>query len=67
MLQQYWLRGGRHAAAVDDSCADPEMLRPHYSAAPNLGHLELGAFRTGAQSGRKNQLACLSVCSSVCR
>jgi len=33
------------------------MLRPHHSADPNCGHSELGA-----QSGRKNQPACLSVC-----
>jgi len=28
---------GRRAAAVDDRCADPEMLRPHYSTVPNWG------------------------------
>ena len=42
-------------------CADPEMLRPHHSAdsdhrSANWGHSELGA-----QSGRKNQPACLCV------
>ena len=30
------------------------------------GHSELGAFGMGAQSGRKNQPACLSLCLSVC-
>ena len=47
------------AAAVDDRRADPEMLRPHHSADPNWGHSELGA-----QSGHKNQPACLCVCVS---
>jgi len=35
------------------------------AAIETQGHSELGAFGTGAQSGRKNQLACLSVCLSV--
>jgi len=48
------------AAAVDDRCADPEMLHPHHSADLKWGRSELGA-----QSGRKNQLACLSVCLFV--
>jgi len=32
--------GGRCAPAVNDRCADPEMLRPHYSVVLNWGHSE---------------------------
>jgi len=55
-------------AACSDSrrqrCADPEMLRPHHSSdsdhrSANWRHSELGA-----QSGRKNQPACISYCDS---
>jgi len=47
-------------------CTDPEMLRPHHSAdsdhrSANWGHSDLGA-----PSGPENQLACRSVCLSVC-
>ena len=63
-IEWYALAGSglqqHRAAAVDDRCADPEMLRPHHSADPNWGHSELGA-----QSGRKNQPACLCVCLSA--
>jgi len=57
-IEWYTLAGSglqrKRAAAVDDRRADREMLRPHHSVDPNWGHSELGA-----QSGRKNQPACL--------
>ena len=49
----------QRAAAVDDRCVDPEMLHPHQSADLKWGRSELGV-----QSGRTNQLACLSVCDA---
>jgi len=51
------------AAAVDDRVADPEMLRPHHSVRGFWPQIrELGAFGTGAQSGRKSQPACVHYC-----
>jgi len=36
------------------------------AAIEDRGHSELGRSELGAQSGRKNQPACLSVCLCVC-
>jgi len=56
---QYWRHGGRHAAAVDDRCADLEMLCPHHSADSDHRSANWGRSELGEQSARKNQLACL--------
>jgi len=53
LIEWYALAGSglqqQRAAAVDDRCADPEMLRPHHSTDPNWGHSEMGV-----QLGRKS-------------
>ena len=64
VLRQYWQRAST-AAAVNDRCADPEMLRPHRSADPDHRSVKWGHSELGVQSGRKNPPACLHVCLSM--
>ena len=48
----------QRAGSGSRRCADPEMLRPHYSTDPDHISANWGRLELGAQSGHKSPPAC---------